>query len=355
MKLNKILLSAAIFSLINANAYAIPEVPNVIKNPAEVPQRIARTTPKAITVNLTAKEVLTDIDGSGRKAVVWTFDSTIPGTMIRVMEGDIVTLNLTNDPENTEPHNIDLHAVMGPGGGAVATEALPGETKTVVFKAARQGTYVYHCAAEGKAWEHIANGMVGLIVVEPVGGLPYVDKEFYVGQSDWYHTPDASGQLTLNEDQALMEKPSFFTFNGHTEALSNAAYYGDSIHVKKGEKVRFFFTNGGPNKGSHFHIIGTVFDKTYKGHFGNVQRNEETEYVSPGSAVTFDMVMPVEGKFVIVDHTIFRASNGALGFMIVDPSSTTNDVDNVDIKNNLPPDFVNTEIGKWKKNTSHHH
>ena len=316
MNLKRLVLPVLLFPLMNS-AYALQDVADVIKDPTEVPAPITRKAPQYVTINLTAKEVLTDIDGSGRKAQVWTFGGTVPGPMIRVMEGDTVKLNLTNDSQNVEPHNIDLHAVMAPGGGAATTNTLPGETATLVFKAARQGTFVYHCAAEGKAWEHIANGMIGLIVVEPIGGLPKVDKEFYIGQSDWYHTPDTDGILKLNEDQALMEKPSFFTFNGHKQALSSPDYHGKSIKVKPGEKVRFFFTNGGPNKGSHFHVIGAVFDKTYQSHFGDFQRNQETEYVSPGSAVTFDMVMPTEGTFIIVDHSIFRASNGALGFMIV--------------------------------------
>ncbi len=307
-------------------------VDNVAKDPTAVEPPLNRTMPASVTVNLTAKEVLTDIDGSGAKAWVWTYNGTIPGPMIRVMEGDKVTVNLTNDPSNLKPHNIDLHASMAPGGGAVVTSSNPGETHSFTFKAARQGTYVYHCAAAGKPWEHVGNGMYGLIVVEPKGGLPRVKREFYIGQSEWYHTQPVDGlpvelkdwlpanTQILNQEQALLESPTFVSFNGHKEALKNSALFGDTMHVNPGEKLRFFFVNGGPNEGSNWHIIGTVFDKVFQGHFGDPLRNEETEYVVPGAGATFELVAPpIPGKYLVVDHAIFRVSNGALGYLTVDP------------------------------------
>ncbi len=305
-----------------------PSVGNVSKDPSDVPPPLHRTSPSSVTVNLVAKEVLTDIDGSGATSWVLTYNGTIPGPMIRVMEGDTVTVNLTNDPANVKPHNIDLHAAMAPGGGAVATSSLPGETKSFTFKAARQGTYVYHCAAGGKPWEHIGNGMYGLIVVEPKGGLPIVGREFYIGQNEWYHTPPLdgievannlpAGTLMLNNDQALLESPTFVSFHGHKKALTDPTLFGDKMHAAQGEKLRFFFVNGGPNEGSNWHIIGTVFDKTYQGHFKDALRNQETEFVVPGAGVTFELTAPIPGKYLVVDHAIFRVSNGALGYLTVD-------------------------------------
>jgi nitrite reductase (NO-forming) len=309
-----------------ANADVL-SVDSVTKDPTDVPPPLHRK-PASVTVNLTTKEVLADIDGSGAKAWVWTYDGTIPGPMIRVMEGDTVTVNLTNDAGSARSHNIDLHAAMAPGGGAAATLAAAGGTKSFTFKAARQGTYVYHCAAEGKPWEHVGYGMYGLIVVEPKGGLPKVDREFYIGQNEWYHTPPLdgveltnnlpTGTLMLNNDQALLESPTFVSFNGHKKALFDSTLFGDKMHATSGEKLRFFFVNGGPNVGSNWHIIGTVFDKTYQGHFSDALRNQETEFVVPGAGATFELIAPGPGKYLVVDHAIFRVSNGALGILTVD-------------------------------------
>lgn len=305
-----------------------PDVGYVAKDPTEVPAPITRRSNEHLTFDLHPKEVLADIDGSGHKAWVWTFDGTVPGPMLRVMEGDTVTINIINDANNIEPHNIDLHAAMAPGGGAVFTEAEPGETKSFTFVATRQGTYIYHCAAEGQAWEHIGYGMFGLIVVEPRGGLPAVDKEFYVGQLEWYlknapnNEANAHGlppnTLMLDEEQALNERPDIFTFNGHKNALTNDNIHGDAMHAQKGDTVRFFFVNGGPNIGSNWHIIGTIFDKTYQGHFSNPLVNQETEHVAPGSAAMFELEAKEAGTYLLVDHAIFRASIGALGFLKFD-------------------------------------
>jgi nitrite reductase (NO-forming) len=284
-------------------------------------------------VNLYTQEVIAEI-APGERAWVWTFSDdpdepgTIPGPMIRVMVGDTVVINLTNNMMgNIEPHNIDLHASMGPGGGAAVTEIEPGDTATLRFKALREGAFIYHCAAEGMAWEHVAYGMYGLIMVEPRGGLESVDQEFYIGQSDWYLKPAGKREkhglpadvLKLDEDKALDEHPTMYSFNGHKAALTDPALFGETIRADQGDTVRFFFVTGGPNIGSNWHIIGTIFDKVYKGHHKDFVRNEETVYVPPGSAAVFELITPVPGKYLIVDHALFRVPKGAAGFMHVDP------------------------------------
>jgi len=304
-----------------------PEIlypPYAAKDPTDLPPPIKRKKPKTVTVDLFAEEVITEIE-PGKKAWVWTFNGTVPGPMIRVMEGDTVVINLTNDLGNEEPHNIDLHAAMGPGGGAVVTNVEPGETRTFSFKAVRQGSYIYHCAAEGMPWEHVAYGMFGMIVVEPKGGLKKVDREFYIGQSDWYHDALSDGAhgiptdvYVLDEEKAGEEHSSLFTFNGHKYALADPALYGETIRAEQHDKVRFFFVTGGPNIGSNWHIIGTIFDKVYTGHVKDATRNEETVYVPPGSATVFELSTPVPGEFLIVDHALFRVPKGAGGLMHVD-------------------------------------
>src|SRR5262245_18668465 len=148
---------------------ADPNAVSVMKNPSDIPAAITRTTPEHYDLHLTTREVTGVLD-DGTTYTYWTFDGTVPGPMLRVRKGDTVTLHLTNDPKSTTPHSIDLHAVTGPGGGAVATQVAPGETKQFTFKAMNEGVYVYHCATPHIP-THISNGMYGLIVVEPEQGL----------------------------------------------------------------------------------------------------------------------------------------------------------------------------------------
>ena len=327
MKLNKNYFQSIILTVLILTTSSIfatpPDVGTVIKDPNLIPPPITRKQTRHVVIDLEAKEVLAEINSTGAKAWVWTFNGTVPGPLIRVMEGDTVTINLLNNSKNTRSHNIDLHAVIGPGGGAVVTEGAPGETKSLTFTATRQGTYIYHCAAEGVPWTHIGYGMFGMIVVEPKGGLPKVDKEYYVGQSEWYHNNLGdtnglpSGTLTLDETQAATEIPNNWSFNGHKDALKGELT--NEMHARQGDRVRFFLVNGGPNKGANWHIIGTIFDETYQGHFSDSLRNQETEYVAPGAAAMFELEMKVPGKYLLVDHALFRVKNGALGFLHVDP------------------------------------
>ena len=201
----------------------------------------------------------------------------------------------------------------------------PGECKTFTFKAMRQGAYIYHCAAEGMPWEHVSYGMYGLVQVDPPGGLQPGYKEFYVGQSDWYLMPNgfqrpflATTDLVLDEEAALAEHPNLFTFNGHQTALIDPLLFGEAIKVKQGDKVRFFVVTGGPNIGSNWHIIGTIFDQIYTGSRKTSVQNEETLYVPPGSAAVFELSAPVPGKYLLVDHALWRAPKGAAGYMTVE-------------------------------------
>ncbi|UJS18407.1 MAG: multicopper oxidase domain-containing protein [Candidatus Jettenia sp.] len=320
------LLNGLVFFTHTVVAHAVDIISNVAKDPTDIPVRISRFCPKTVTVNLIAKEVVADL-APGKKFWFWTFaqkkgdtvgPATVPGPMIRVMEGDTVVINLTNDLHNEEPHNLDFHA----GFGAMLMDIEPGETDTLTFKAMRKGAYIYHCGAEGMPWEHVAYGMYGLIVVEPRGGLPKVDKEFYIGQGEWYlkqgieDHPNIPG-YSLNEKKALAEHPDYFTFNGHTQALMDPSIYGNAITVNQGDKVRLFFVAGGPNIGSNFHIIGQIFDKFYSGHHLDFIRNEETAYVPPGSAAVFEFKALATGDFSIVDHALFRVPKGAGGLLHV--------------------------------------
>lgn len=289
------------------------DVPNVAYDPANVPPPITRTEPTTVQVMLTTHEVTAEL-ADGTTYDFWTFDYTVPGPMVRAMVGDTIELTLVNPPESKSGHNIDLHAVNGPGGGAAVTNVMPGESKTFTFKALNPGIFVYHCAYP-PAQHHIAQGMYGAILIEPVGGLPPVDREFYVMQGDWYTLGafGSQGHQVFNTEKALAEQPDYFTMNGHLNALTTIY----PLQAEVGETVRVFFGVGGPNIGSNFHIIGEVFDRVWKGSDDTYTANGEAWYVAPGSVSAFEMHLDVPGEYVLVDHALYRTQKGALGLLHV--------------------------------------
>jgi nitrite reductase (NO-forming) len=289
------------------------DVPNVAHNPADLPPPITRTDPAMMKFTLTIKELTAQL-ADGATYDFWTFDGTVPGPLLRVMEGDTVELTLVNPASSKSSHDIDLHAVNGPGGGAAVTSVAPGESKTLTFKALQAGIYVYHCAFAPPMY-HIAQGMYGAIVVEPKGGLPKVDREFYVMQGEWYTTGKIGdqGHQVFSGEKALAEQPEYFTFNGNVNALTKLY----PLEAKVGEKIRIFFGDGGPNIGSNFHVIGEIFDKVYSGSPDTFTANEETWYVPPGSASTFELSLNEPGSYTLVDHALFRVLKGASGLLKV--------------------------------------
>lgn len=262
-----------------------------------------------VIVNLKSVEHEVEI-APGVKYNTWTFNGTVPGPMIRARVGDTVEIRLSNPATNLMPHNIDLHAVIGPGGGAGVTTVQPGETKAFEFKAATAGLFVYHCAA-GIVADHIANGMYGAILIEPAGGLPKVDHEFYIGQSEFY-TPGSfglKGEQTMDLDKLFAEDPTYVLFNGNTQSMNGA----NALQAKVGDTVRIYFANGGPNLISSFHTIGEIFDKAWD--FGSLttppDRGVQTILVPPGGATITEFKVTVPGDYLIVDHSIIRVSKGA--------------------------------------------
>src|SRR4029453_26198 len=133
---------------------------------------------------------------------------------------DMVQINLKNSEGSRNPHSIDLHAVTGPGGGAAVTQLGPGQAGAFEFKALTPGLYVYHCATPSVPM-HIANGMYGLILVEPEAGLPRVDREYYVMQGEFYTKGKtlAPGLQLIDRAKLTAERPEYVVFNGRMGAL----------------------------------------------------------------------------------------------------------------------------------------
>ena len=254
--------------------------------------------------------------------VYWTFGGTVPGSFIRTRVGDEVEFTLSNHPDNKLPHNIDLHAVTGPGGGATSSFVAPGHSKTFSFKTLNPGLYVYHCAT-APVGMHIANGMYGLILVEPKGGLPKVDKEYYIMQGDFYTKGENGepGLQTFDMKKAVNEDADYVVFNGKVGALTG----DNAITANIGETVRLYVGNGGPNLTSSFHVIGEIFDNVHVEGGDLINANVQTTSIPAGGAAIVDFKVDVPGTFIIVDHAIFRAFNkGALGMLKVKGSEKAN-------------------------------
>ncbi|MCK6597958.1 MAG: copper-containing nitrite reductase [Bdellovibrionaceae bacterium] len=290
----------------------------VLTSPPEVPPPITRKHNTKVFVKLEVIEKKMKIS-DGVDYTFWTFGGTVPGSFIRVKEGDQIEFSLRNHPSSKMPHNIDLHAVTGPGGGASASFTLPGHESVFSFKAMNPGLYVYHCAT-APVGMHIANGMYGLILVEPKDGLPKVDREYYVMQGDFYTKGKygKQGYQPFDMEKAIDEKPTYVVFNGATNSMT-----GDkSLKAKVGETVRLFVGNGGPNLVSSFHVIGEIFDKVYIEGGSNINKNVQTTLVPAGGSAVVEFKVEVPGNLVIVDHSIFRTFNkGSLGLIKVDGES----------------------------------
>jgi len=283
--------------------------------PPLVPKPVGDRAATKLIVNLEIKELEGEM-ADGVKYTYWTFGGSVPGSFIRTRVGDQVEFHLKNHPDNKLPHNIDLHAVTGPGGGATSSLVAPGHEKVFSFKVLNPGLYVYHCAT-APVGMHIANGMYGLILVEPEGGLPKVDKEYYVMQGDFY-TKGNNGEQGLQAfdmNKAIKEQPDYVVFNGKTGSLT-----GDkALTAKVGETVRLFVGNGGPNLVSSFHVIGEIFDKVHIEGGDMINKNVQTTLIPAGGSAIVDFKVDVPGTFIIVDHSIFRAFNkGALGMLKVE-------------------------------------
>ena len=289
---------------------------DIAHDPTDIPPPITRREPATVRVDLETVEVEARL-GDKSSYQFWTFNGRVPGPFVRVRVGDTVEVHLKNNENSTMMHNVDFHAATGPGGGAGATSANPGEEKMVTFKALNPGLYIYHCAVPPVAM-HISSGMYGLILVEPENGLTPVDREFYVVQGEIY-TEEAFGTpglLTQSYDKLIAERPEYFVFNGHVGALTE--HY--PLKAKVGETIRIFFGVGGPNYTSSFHVIGEIFDRAYQ--MGSLisppMESVQSISVPPGSANIVEIKLQVPGRYVLVDHALSRAEKGLAGYLMVE-------------------------------------
>ena len=313
-------LPAGAFSDSTAAADTAPQAPttgvDVVRDPTDLPAPLEIREPTTVIINLEAVEVEGQL-ADGTTFTYWTFNNAVPGPFFRVRLGDTIEVHMKNNTSSVMNHSVDFHAVTGPGGGAVMTQTTPGEETMFTAKAINVGLFVYHCATPMVA-QHIANGMYGLILVEPEGGLPPVDREFYVMQGEVYTTEDfgTQGHLNASTEALLDENPEYLVFNGAVGALTTQK----PLKANVGETVRIFFGVGGPNFTSSFHVIGEIFDRVYNlaSLTSAPLTDVQTTLVPPGGATMVEFGLEVPGNYILVDHALARLQRGLAGFLVVE-------------------------------------
>ena len=305
------------FAATPTNSAKASAAANVSRDPSDLPPPVGSRPPAVVHVTLTAREMVGQLDAStGTTYRYWTFNGKVPGPFIRVRQGDTVEITLNNDKSDMLVHSIDLHAALGPGGGAVLSQVPPGQSKTFSFQATVPGLFVYHCGTPMVA-EHMANGMYGLILVEPAGGLPHVDHEYYIMQGEMYTTAPKGkpGLQQFSAPNLMQENAQYFVFNGSVDATSKQY----PMHADVGQTVRIFFGNAGPNATASEHMIGEIFTKVYT--LGSLTSAPltgiQTVTVPPGGAAVLELKASMPGKFDMMDHATARMEKGMLAVLEV--------------------------------------
>ncbi len=257
----------------------------------------------------------------GFAQAVWTFGGTVPGPVIRVKVGDAIRVHLKNPIENKMLHSIDFHASQVAWNDEMRSIA-PGEELVYEWTAHYAGVWMYHCGTT-PTLHHIANGMYGMVIVEPADGLPTVDKEFAIVQSEWYLGPQGK-ESDLDKAMAAAPAPDFVLFNG----VANQ-YEDHPLMVGTGERVRIFVLNAGPSIDSSFHIVGTIFDSVRKegvalspGNPGNW--GSQAMDLAPAQGGYVEFTTAEDGLYPIVTHAFNFVGRGALGLVQAGDGDPTN-------------------------------
>lgn len=257
---------------------------------------------------VTQEKLMTVADGYVQK--VWTFNGSVPGPVLRVKVGDTVRIHLKNPATSQMSHSVDFHASMVAWNDEM-TDIAPGQEKLYAFTAEHAGVFMYHCGTN-PTLQHIANGMYGMIIVEPREGLPKVDAEYAIVQSEWYLGPQGQ-PASLEKASAAAPAPDFVVFNG----IANQ-YKDNPIKVATGARVRVFVLDAGPDVDSSFHIVGTIFDDVIKEGI-HLQRGNKGSWgsqavdLSPAQGAIVEFTTAEDGLYPMVTHAFNMVGRGALG------------------------------------------
>ncbi|HUK28931.1 MAG TPA: copper-containing nitrite reductase [Candidatus Acidoferrales bacterium] len=303
---------------VSADTTQAAYAPNRSLSPTDIPS--APSPANRVVITLITEEKLGQL-ADGVTYNFWTFNGTVPGPLIRLRVGQVVEMHIVNPPNSTMTHSIDSHGILGQGGGGAYSQTAPGNESVFQFTAMNPGLFLYHCATPDIP-THIANGMYGLMLVEPKGGLPKVNDEFYIVQGEFY-TMGPYGQQgfqSFSYQKAQAETPDYIVFNGRVGTLMGSG----TMRVKVGDSVRVFFGNAGPNLDSSLHIIGGIMDRVYED--GALASSPllgvQTVLVPAGSAAMVEFTAQTPGVLTLVDHSLFRIHQGAIAtFTVTGPNN----------------------------------
>ncbi len=290
-----------------STAAPVETSPPVVKNtssadaPAYRPAAVQR-----VVLDMTEK---TAEIAPGKVVTLWTFGDRVPGPVLRVRVGDTVKVTVRN--KTKMPHSIDFHAARVAPSRAFR-DVPPGESFTFDFRATSPGVFMYHCGT-APVVHHIANGMYGMIIVEPRGGLPPVDRELAFVQSDFY--VGATPGSTSDNAKLMANAPDIVAFNGYA-----AQYKDNPIIVRRGERIRAFVLAAGPNTWSAFHVVGTIFDRAWiDGIYPeNLSRGNQTLNLSASQGAVAEFRLDEEGTYPFVSHDFTSVAKGAVGLFRTD-------------------------------------
>ncbi len=241
---------------------------------------------------------------------IWTFNGTMPGPVIRTQVGDTVRVHLINPAEATVSHSVDFHASQVAWNDEMRSIA-PGEELIYEFTTDYAGVWMYHCGTD-PVLHHIANGMFGMVIVEPEGGLPPMENEFFIVQHEWYLGPQGEVSSYAKANQAA-PAPDFVMFNG-----AAFQYKDNPIQIPTGEEVRLFVLDVGPSIDSSFHIVGTIFDNVIKEGI-QLERGNEGNWgsqavdLAPAQGAVIELKAAEDGLYPMVTHAFNFPGRGAVG------------------------------------------
>lgn len=264
-----------------------------------------------VKVHMVLKDVTIEI-APGVKYQAWGFEGGAPGPVVHARQGQTVEMTLTNG--GAIPHSIDFHAArIAPNEAFV--DVMPGKSFTFSFEASDPGVFMYHCGTK-PVLAHIANGMYGAIVVDPVPALPKVDREYVLVAGEWYLSNDGvaePAQLDMNKARAMM--PDWTAFNGYA-----GQYVAHPLTADPGDTVRFYVVDAGPSLTTAFHVVGTIFDTVYpNGDMSpeHVQNGVQTVDVPAGGGAVFEVQIDEPGLYPFVSHAFAHVDLGQVGLLKV--------------------------------------
>lgn len=263
-------------------------------------------------VRLVVQEAVREV-APGVTQRLWTFGGQAPGPVLHGRVGDTFVVTLVND--GTIGHSVDFHA------GALAPDDVmrtiaPGEELTYTFTATRSGIWMYHCSTMPMS-VHLANGMLGAVVIEP-DGLPDVARQYVVVQSELY-LGEQGGEADAAKVAAA--EPDLVVFNGYANQ-----YRDRPLAAAAGERVRFWVLDAGPNRPSAFHVVGGQFDTVFRegeyalrdgGSTGS--GGAQVLALQPAEGGFVELAFPEPGTYPFVTHAMSDAESGAQGRVVVTP------------------------------------